>query len=388
MTIGTREPPHLVHVFPSFGTGGAEVRTAIIINATAGLFRHTILSITGETRGKQLVNGNAILDRVPRPDSLGGFPRAIGKALRALRPDLLLTYGWGGMDAIIAGRLCGVRRIVHVEDGFLPDETARQKPHRLLVRQVVLRAASRLVIPSQTLAGIADRLWHLPARKVCYVPNGVDSSRFAPGPPHARSAARRRLGFAETDVVVGTVGHLRPEKNHARLLDALANTRSGSNLKLLLVGDGELRGALERQIQERGLSGRVVFAGAVADPSDCYRAMDLFALSSDTEQMPIVVLEAMATGLAVVSTDVGDVRGMVVAGNQEYVTPLGDEAAFTRALDTLSRDHERRATLGGANKLRACAVYDLRVMVDRHRLLYDELIAFRAATAPRTDRVH
>jgi glycosyltransferase involved in cell wall biosynthesis len=136
---------------------------------------------------------------------------------------------------------------------------------------------------------------------------------------------------------------------------------------------------LERQAQDLGLAGRVVFTGVVSDPVDCYRAMDLFALSSDTEQMPIAILEAMGAGLPVVSTDVGDVREMVSAANRQFVTPLSDDSAYAQAITTLAQRADEREPLGRMNRSRCAAAYDLRVMVERYRQLYENVLDARGA---------
>jgi L-malate glycosyltransferase len=363
--------PHLCHVFPSFGNGGPEVRTAIVINATADVFRHTILSISGEMSGAHRIHAHdSAIEPVPRASGWATYAHVLARTLRTLQPDLLMTYGWGGVDAIIVGRWCGLHRVIHGEDGFLPDEARQQKLHRLMARRVAMRAASLVIVPSRTLVGIADRQWRLPRQKTCYVPNGVDAVRFSPPTAEQRAVARRRFGFQEQDVVIGTVGHIRPEKNYARLVDAFGKLANARRTRLLIVGDGSLKSALIEQIATLGLSERVVFAGVVTDPVECYRAMDLFALSSDTEQMPLVVLEAMSTGLAVLSTDVGDVREMVSAENASYVTCLGDDDAFVQALTTLTDNTQQRARLGQANRSRCLNEYDVRIMVDRYRALY------------------
>jgi L-malate glycosyltransferase len=367
--------PHLCHVFPAFGNGGPEVRTAIVINATTDKFRHTILSMSGDISGSHRIHADdSVPERMSPASGWGGHLRALAQTLSRLRPDLLMTYGWGGVDALVVGRLCGLRRVIHGEDGFLPDEAQRQKTHRLIARGLALRAASRVIVPSRTLVDIADRLWRLPPRKICYVPNGVDSSRFSPATVDERSVARRRFGFEDSDVVVGTVGHLRPEKNYARLVDAFAKLPRDIQTKLLIVGDGELRSALEQQIGSLGLSDKVILAGIVADPVECYRAMDVFSLSSDTEQMPLVLLEAMGTGLPILSTNVGDVLQMVSNANRPYVTPLGDTDAFAGALRALTQDAPARARLGQMNRLHCVRLYDLRLMVERYRELYWDVL--------------
>ena len=118
----------------------------------------------------------------------------------------------------------------------------------------------------------------------------------------------------------------------------------------------------------------MTFAGVLADPVDCYRAMDVFALSSDTEQMPLVVLEAMSTGLPILSTNVGDVRQMIADANRQYVTPLGDDNGYARGLAALAHNTEERKSLGRMNRALCLDQYDLRVMVDRYRTLYSDVL--------------
>src|SRR4051794_7947610 len=138
--------PHLCHIFPAFATGGPEVRTATLIDATGDAFRHTVASLSGELGGRDRVgrrDGVAFV-AAPRPGGRAASPWALARLLRGLRPDLVLTYGWGGTDGVLAARLCGLRRVIHAEDGFLPDEAGGQKPARLLARRVVLQAPARV----------------------------------------------------------------------------------------------------------------------------------------------------------------------------------------------------------------------------------------------------
>lgn len=366
--------PHLCHVLPAFGTGGPEVRTALVIDASADAFRHTVVSLSGDLGGRTRIRSAVEFLAAARPGGRVGAVRSLAGLLRGLRPDLLLTYGWGGTDGLLAARLCGIRRVVHAEDGFLPDEAARQRPHRLLARRALLRLPARVICPSQTLVRIATRQWWLPPRRIRYIPNGVDAAHFAPGPPGAAEAARRRLGCSAEEVVVGTVGRLGAEKNQGRLLRAFAALAARRPAKLLIVGDGPLRGELEGLARRLGLEGRVLFAGQADDPVDFYRAMDIFALSSDTEQMPIVVLEAMGIGLPVIGTDVGDVRGMVAPENRRLVVPPSREEDFAAALIELADDAGARARLGGGNREECVRRYGLEAMIQEYLGLYREAL--------------
>ncbi|CAN5558094.1 glycosyltransferase family 4 protein [soil metagenome] len=362
--------PHLVHVFPAFATGGPEVRTTVLLNALAGEFRNTIIALNGDTSGGERLNPDANVRFVPAPTpGRSGHMITLARSLRELSPDLLLTYGWGGVDAIAAGRLAGRKRIVHMEDGFLPDEALKQKFKRLMARRFLMRAANWLVCPSQTLVTIARKKWWLPQKCIRFLPNGVDTEMFTPG---STADARRRLNLPADDLIIGTVGHLRAEKNQERLLRAFAKLSTTQPARLLFVGGGPLREHLSRLAVDLGVADRVHFPGVIQQPVDWYRAMDLFALSSDTEQMPIALLEAMACGLPVVATSVGDVASMVSADNKLFVTMLGDEGAFLRALQKLCTDGELRTKLATANRQRCVQEFSLTQMITAYRQMYTE----------------
>jgi glycosyltransferase involved in cell wall biosynthesis len=355
-----------VHVFPAFATGGPEVRTATLINALTD-FSHAIVSLSGDDSGRvRLAAPDAVPISRPGP---GGKLRSIARAIATYRPDLVITYGWGGTDAILATRLARLGRPLHVEDGFLPDEASQQKPLRLQVRRVSFRLASGLIVPSRTLERIATRDWWLPPAAVRFIPNGIDTTRFAPATPEQRRSARRAAGAGDDDVVVGTVAALRPDKNHARLIRVVRALSSSRAVRLLVVGDGPCRPALEQQVAESGLRERVTFAGAQVDPSSAYHAMDVFALSSDTEQMPLSVLEAMASGLPVASTDVGDVAGMLPEAGG-IVSPRGDEPALTAAIARLIDDECLRRAAGTANRACVMARYSVERMIDAYRAAF------------------
>ena len=366
--------PRLLHVFPAFGTGGPEVRTALLINAMPE-FSHGILSLNGDESGKARLDApqSVAVTVLPAAAGLAARLKALARALEASRPDGVISYGWGGTDAILAARLARLPRPLHIEDGFLPDEARQQKFARLQVRRLAFRAAAGVIVPSRTLERIATREWWLPARHVRFFPNGIDTARFAPGSPDTVARARIAIGAAAEELVVGTVAALRPDKNHSRLLRAFATLTAALPARLVIVGDGPCRSALDAEARLLGVSERVAFTGAAIDPSAFYHAMDVFALSSDTEQMPLSVLEAMASGLPVVSTDVGDVADMVEPPQGGLVVAR-DESALATALSRLGADAGERRKMGGANRARAVAVYSLTEMIERYRSAFRGLL--------------
>jgi glycosyltransferase involved in cell wall biosynthesis len=215
-------------------------------------------------------------------------------------------------------------------------------------------------VPSTTLQRLARETWRIPARRLHYIPNGVDLARFAP------PVAARPRGAPPT---IGTVASLRPEKNIARLIRAFQRVVALRPARLAIIGDGPERAELEAVVARLGISAQVRFGGHIADPASCYRSFDIFAISSDTEQMPLSLLEAMAAGLPVVATDVGDIRAMLAPENRGMVTPMTEEG-LAAALDSLMADAALRARLGAANRARVEAAFDERAMVEAHRSLW------------------
>jgi glycosyltransferase involved in cell wall biosynthesis len=204
---------------------------------------------------------------------------------------------------------------------------------------------------------------------VRYLPNGIDLARFA-----GAHDPDLRGGFAGAGPVIGTVAALRPEKNLGRLLRAFRAVTEGAPARLVIVGDGPERSGLEQLAAELGLADRVTFAGHSAEPAPFYRAFDLFALSSDTEQMPLSLIEAMAAGLPVAATDVGDVRAMLAPENAPFVAPP-DDAEFTAALAGLLAAPGRWSAIGAANLARARAAFDQERMFAAYAALFDAAIA-------------
>jgi glycosyltransferase involved in cell wall biosynthesis len=168
-------------------------------------------------------------------------------------------------------------------------------------------------------------------------------------------------------LVIGTVASLRREKNLGRLIQAFAGIAAARGAELVIVGDGAEREGLEQLARQLNVARQVHFAGQSDRPEEWYRRMDIFALSSDTEQMPLAVLEAMAAGLPVAATDVGDVAQMVSAENWNFVVPADN---FAAALSQLAANEAARRAVGVANMRKARKSFDERDMAER----YAELI--------------
>jgi len=371
----TTRPPLILHVFSSFAVGGVQVRFASIVNHFGHRWRHAIIAMDSDLSCRALLDPGLDLDfpavTIRKGDTVGNVLR-FRRVLHRLAPDLMLTSNWGSIEWSIANFLTVVRQ-VHIEDGFGPDDRGGRLPRRVQVRRIVLRRRV-VVLPSRTLWEIATRVWRLDPRRLRYVPNGIDLARFA-GPaqpaqwPGAGSGGGPDIGSI-LGPIVGTVAALRPEKNIGRLLRAFALATSEQPARLIIAGDGPERSALESLAAELGIDHRVHFAGHVAQPAPLFKQMDIFAMSSDTEQMPLSLLEAMAAGLPVAATDVGDIRAMLAVANGPYVTAL-DDAALAASLRALLEQDRLRRTLGAANRVKAEQEFDQAKMFEAWAAVFD-----------------
>ena len=332
--------PTVFSVFPTFDAGGAQSRFVALANHFDCRLRHVICSMDGQYGCVSALNGSLSVRTAQLAHGKRTSLRklaAMRTALKSARPDFLLTHNWGSIEWALARYGLNVRHI-HIEDGFGANEASRQYPRRVLARRLALRESS-VVVPSYTLARIAERDWHIAPQRLHRIPNGIDLNRFAP----------RGAFQLESEIpVIGTVCALRPEKNLHRLLRAFATVRPQKACHLTVVGDGPERLPLEATAKQLGIADFVAFLGHLADPATLYKGFDVFALSSDTEQMPYTVIEAMAAGCPIAATDVGDIARMVAPENRPFIVAQSDEA-ISDALLRLLVDGALRRAVGAAN---------------------------------------
>ena len=365
--------PHILHIHSTFSPGGKELRCVQLINAFGAKARHTIVSAEPDQLGaaKRIRQGIAVTLQPDFP-ALKGLPtpgrlQKLAKAMRGY--DLVLTYNWGAMDAVMAHTLFSeafdLPKLIHHEDGFDESELVKRKQRRTWFRRIALGKSSGLVVPSSVLEEIALVEWQQPLGRVKRIPNGIDTGAFAAKP---KTDAIPRLLKRPGEKWVGTMAGLRPVKNLPRLVRAFA--AMPDDWHLIVCGEGPDRARIEAEIDRLELNDRVHLPGAVDDPAKVVGLFDIFALSSDSEQFPLSVVEAMAAGRAVVAPEVGDIADIVAEENRAYLADTPSEEAIASELVALSDDAKLRDTVGKANRAKARAQFDADKMIATYRRLY------------------
>lgn len=370
---GGKPTPRILHLHSSFDRGGKELRCVRLINALGSGIEHHIVSADEEALGAS----DLIFDTIPVDypidfPSLRGWPtlwrlKRIADAMKGF--DLILTYNWGAMDAVMAHTLFAatldLSPLIHHEDGFNEDEALRLKPQRNWFRRIALGRTAALVVPSKRLEEIAHEAWHQPASRIHRIANGVATAAYRKKP--ARDVLPRLIKH-EGEFWVGTLAGLRSVKNLPRLVRAFAVLPK--EWQLVIFGDGPEKDAILSEARGLAIEHRVHLPGFVSDPSEVIGLFDIFALSSDSEQFPISLVEAMAAGLPIAAPDVGDVREMVSSENLKYIVAPGDDFALAGALATLAEDAEERRICGDANRTKAREAFDEKRMIARYKALY------------------
>lgn len=372
----------VVHLIDQLNLGGAERFT---MHAVARLdrerFDRTICATRatgnfwpGDTRAEAMAEldeaGVRVLElgRTGRFDIDAWWP--LVRFLRRERVHILHAHMFGSsVWGTLVARLSRVPLVVAHDHGT-PDDLPLE--HRTLERHLLGRNVDAyLVVCEPDRRRLVAR--GIPDAKTHVLPNGI----VTPGVDLSRNV-RAELGLPDDAPVIGTVGVLRTEKAHDVMLRAAARVRERHrDLRVVIVGDGDRRGALEQLAHELGIEEAVLFTGVRVDVADVLRGFDVAVNSSLREGSPLSVMEYMEAGLPVVATGVGGVPEIVRDGTDGLLVPPGDPEAMAGAIARLLDDRDAAAAMGDSGRERRRAEFDLDVTARRLGALYERLWAAR-----------
>ncbi len=369
-------PLRIMHVFDRLELGGTEKAVMKLIRGLdSGLFEHYICTLRGaKAQGEAWTAGVTLLDAGGGGEGFQfNVPRLV-KVMKAIRPAIVHSRNWGGIEALVAARIAGVPVALHSEHGYELQMASGLKFHHRLLRHVVYRMGMAVATVTEELRNYhaAQAWWSPEAIKVLY--NGVDGQAFSPQ-PQVRKATRERLGISEGAFVVGSVGRMIPLKDFFTLLRAAeVLVPEFPNLRVLFAGSGsELPKLSDYVTNSERLAGRVLFTGLADCVSELLNAMDVFVLPSLMEGMSNTLLEALAVGLPVIATRVGGNPEVIAEGICGYLFTPQDVPGLASLLRSLARDSRIREQFGRSARERALQNFSLQGMVRRYRDLYIDL---------------
>lgn len=301
---------------------------------------------------------------------LGAWVRMVG-FLRRERIDVLHIHGfnasvWGVPAALFAGTPVVIR---HIHTNLLP------KAHILLQKALSFRVDEYVSIGESNRQIVIDK-WGIPENKIRLIHNAVDTDELRP----PEGPMGERFGFPENCLVVGSAGRLSREKGYDVLIDAAKIVvEKDPDVRFIIAGIGPLKQDLEHKIHSLHLDDKFLLPGSRDDMPEFYRSLDLFAMSSRYEGLPMCLLEAMSSGRPCVVTDIGGCRDLVENGKEGLIVPPENAGALAAAVLNLLADPQKRKSFSTAARNRVMRVASLDVVVQEHLRMYRRLLESKKA---------
>jgi sugar transferase (PEP-CTERM/EpsH1 system associated) len=364
----------ILHVLDSLNVGGME---RVVINVANGLdaarFDQAVCCISRlGTAAQQLAGHVRRFDLAKGDERALLMPLQIARVLRQERPDIIHTQSWAGMDGVIAHTLTRQGKLVHSEHGRNLPYIHHEPFKRKMVRRLAYEKAHAVFVVSEEMRQYFCRETGFALDRMRVIHNGVDVAAIERA--DARGV-REEFGLAPGAFVIGTVARFQETKDLATLVRGFAQLRqTHAPARLLLIGDGAERGRLEQLARDLNVAGDVLITGLRHDVPRLLRALDVFALTSLSEGLPISVLEAMAASLPVVATSVGMLPELLREGENGFlVEPRAVEKLAAR-LALLADDLELGRSMGAAGRQQVEREFSLAAMLRRYEELYLSLL--------------
>jgi glycosyltransferase involved in cell wall biosynthesis len=366
--------PLIVHVVNSFEGGGMERTLRVLLQrGTPSHFRHAIITLrrAGDFC-RTLPDDVRVHELGIRGASRFSFLR-LARVLRKWRPAAVHARGAGcWSDTVFASAIAGRPPMIL---GFHGIETGRGfTPNQRRAARVGQRLGATFTSVSRAGREMMKDTLRLPQESIEHLPNGVDANRFASPGDSQRNVARTKMNIPPSAFVIGTVASMTSVKRHDLMIDAVADMQeSAGDVRLLIVGSGSLRARLAEHATRRGVSAKIQFVGQREDVTPAYHAIDAYLCASDSEGVSNSVLEAMACGVPVITTNVGDHGILVRDGIEGVVVEAGSASALARGMNRIFLSPAARNSMGQAARRRVASM-SLGDMLSRYEQLYQRRV--------------
>jgi len=373
-------PLAIAHTESSLGWGGQEIRTLTEAGGFIGRgHRVTLYAAPGSRIAAEAPRFGVPVAVLPIGRKRPAGVRSLVAALRRHPVDVVNAHS--STDAWLAALACAwlartrgtAPVLVRTRHVSIP------VPRDYATRWLYRTATARVVTTGAALREQLIRDNGLDAARVDSVPTGIDTATFA---PLSRAAARRELGLPDAAPLAGIVATLRSWKGHRYLVDAMPRLRR-RDARLVIVGDGPQRGALEAQVAQLGLGERVLFAGQRTDVACWLAALDVFVLPSyANEGVPQALLQAMLVGVPCVTTDAGAIPEIARHGETACIVPREDAVALAAAIDGVLDDPAASAAIAERARAFVLPRFGIDTMLDRMETVFRTARAARKAIRP------
>jgi len=381
MTVARDSRPLIAHVIYRFDVGGLENGVVNLINCMpAEAYRHAVIALTEITGFSQRVvqPGVELIALNKRPgQGLKLYPRLF-RLFRQMRPTIVHTRNLAALEAVVPAWAAGVPVRLHGEHGRDVGDLDGSNRKYQWIRRIYHPFVTHHVAVSRDLEQYLTAKIGVHPRRVAQVYNGVDTQRFSPA--DGRRDVIDGCPFVDPDLwLLGHVGRMAPVKDQLTLarafIRALQIDPSQRRLRLVMVGDGPLRAQAESLLRSAGVGSLSWLPGERGDVPALLRGFDCFVLPSLGEGISNTILEAMATGLPVIATDVGGNAELVQPGETGALVPAADPEALARQILVYARNPNAARAAGRAGRARAERLFSLDAMVTRYKRLYDSHLA-------------
>ncbi len=380
--IMTDPRPTIGHVVHRLDLAGADQLAADVARTLADRYRFIFLSLgpTG-VLGQQLIGLDHKVIQLrasAKPARLGPGPICavrLRQAIARYRIDLLHAHQFAPCFAAGVAR-CRARRppILYTDHGRPLDD--RRRPARALACRSLLRDSDHITAAAEHVRDALQLFESIDPARITIIPTGIDPERFDHGSDDERAVARQLLKLGHTERVIIHVARFAPEKDHETALRAFARVHDQlPDARLVLVGDGPTRPAIEQLAWDLGVADHCLFLGQRHDVDALLPGADVCLLSSLAEGVAPTLLEAMAGRLPVVATSVGGNAEVVVHGSTGLLCPPRDTHTLAHNLTLLLRDPDLRQRMGTAARQRVEQRFTRRAMLNAYAQIYDKMLS-------------
>lgn len=372
--------PLVAHVMYRFDTGGLENGIVNLINhMPADSYRHVIIALTEVTDFRHRIKRDDIqFVSLHKPPGHGIwlFPKLF-RLFRRLQPAIVHSRNLAALEVQLPAWLAGVPVRIHGEHGRDVGDLDGSNITYQRVRRFYRPFVSYYLALSRDLAQYLNGIIRIPQNKVLQVYNGVDCSRFHPGQPDQSISG---CPFTRpTHCLLGTVGRMQTVKDQPTLVRAFIRAlemepQLKEQIRLVLVGDGPLRKECQQLLNAAGLDQLAWLPGERNDVPEVMRGLDCFVLPSLAEGISNTILEAMASGLPVIATNVGGNADLVVAEQTGILVPPADPESMARAIIRMAKQTDTRQSMALSGRRLVEEKFSMNAMVASYQGTYDKLL--------------